>query len=152
MNNLLIFILVSHIFLGILGIVFLTAYLLSFFKKNVSFGFLKRMSFFAFLSFVFSWISGGYYYVTYYGKAVKPVILKGDYFWVHKVLMETKEHIFLFLPFLSLTLFVITFFAGDGLTRDKKLSFATLALCFTTVSVALLVTIFGMVISGAVGK
>ena len=150
MSYFLISLLVSHIFLGTLGIVFLTGYLLYFFRED-NLGFLKRMSFFAFLSFVFSWIVGGYYYVTYYGHAVKPIILSGEFPWIHKVLMETKEHIFLFLPFLAFVLFIATYF-GKNIKDDKKLSYSYIGLCFTTVSVALLVTIMGMAISGAVGK
>ena len=150
MSYFLISLLVAHIFLGTLGIVFLTGYLLYFFREDNS-GFLKRMSFFAFVSFVLSWITGGYYYVTYYGKTVKPVILKGEFAWVHKVLMETKEHIFLFLPFLAFALFIATYF-GKNIKDDKKLSYAFLGLFLTMVSIALLVTIMGMVISGAVGK
>src|SRR3989344_2053413 len=47
-----------------------------------------------------SWIIGGYYYVQYYGPDVKPVINAGSEPWAHKVFTETKEHVFLFLPFL----------------------------------------------------
>lgn len=150
MSNLIIYILFAHIFLGTLGIVFLTGYLLYFFRED-NLKSLKQMSFFGFLSFVLSWITGGYYYVTYYGKAVKPIILKGHFAWAHKVLMETKEHIFLLLPFLALALFIATYF-GKDIKDDKKLSYAYIGLCFTTVSIALLVTLMGMAVSGAVGK
>ena len=40
-----------------------------------------------FASFIISWISGAYYYVLYYGTAVKPVIVAGDYPWAHKIIM-----------------------------------------------------------------
>ena len=49
-----------------------------------------------------AWIAGGFYYVTQYGAAVKPIILSGPLPWAHSVITETKEHVFLFLPFLSL--------------------------------------------------
>ena len=152
MNEVNIFFLVAHIFLGTLGIIFLTAYLLSIFKKEADFKWLKINSFLALLSFLASWIKGGYYYTSYYGKSVKPVILKGEFSWVHSVLMETKEHVFLFLPFLTLTLFAVTYFAHQDLKKDKKLSLAAAGLCFTTVSVALAIMLSGIVISGAVGK
>ncbi len=48
-----------------------------------------------------SWIVGGYYYVEYY-KDVKSIIKEGPNPWAHGVAMETKEHIFLFLPFLAI--------------------------------------------------
>ena len=95
MTSTLIFFLVAHVFLGTAGIIFLTAYLLSIFKKEIDFKWLKINSFLALLSFAGSWILGGYYYTSYYGKSVKPVILKGGYSWVHAVLMETKENVFL---------------------------------------------------------
>ena len=49
-----------------------------------------------------SWITAGYYYVNIYGSEVKPLIKEGPQPWAHGVFMETKEHIFLFLPFLGL--------------------------------------------------
>lgn len=49
-----------------------------------------------------AWIFGGFYYVTQYGPAVKPVILAGPLPWAHEVMTETKEHVFLFLPFLAI--------------------------------------------------
>lgn len=48
-----------------------------------------------------AWIAGGYYYVTEYGTLVKPVIKGGPLPWAHSVITETKEHVFLFLPFLA---------------------------------------------------
>src|SRR3989344_7956585 len=152
MNEVNIFFLVAHIFLGTLGIIFLTAYLLSIFKKEADFKWLKINSFLALLSFLASWITGGYYYTSYYGKSVKPVILKGEFSWVHSVLMETKEHVFLFLPFLAFTIFAITYFAYSDIAKDKKLTLSVAGLCFTTVSAALAIMLFGIVVSGAVGK
>ena len=152
MTNTLLFFLVAHIFLGTLGIIFLIAYLLSIFKKEADFKWLKINSFLALLSFIASWITGGYYYTSYYGKSVKPVILKGEFSWVHSVLMETKEHVFLFLPFLTLTLFAVTYFTHQDLKKDKKLTLAVAGLCFTAVSIALAIMLSGIVISGAVGK
>jgi len=50
---------------------------------------------------VTSWIVGGYYYVTTYGGAVKPVIIGSEYAWAHSVVMEAKEHIFLLIPLMA---------------------------------------------------
>jgi len=49
-----------------------------------------------------SWVVGGFYYVTEYGAAVKPIIKSGPLPWAHSVITETKEHVFLFLPFLAM--------------------------------------------------
>ncbi|MDP2632838.1 MAG: hypothetical protein Q8P25_03920 [Candidatus Curtissbacteria bacterium] len=152
MNSNLIIFLALHIIFGTLAIILLTAYLLSISKKDPSLKSLKLNSFVSFLSIIISWISGGYYYTTYYGKSVKPLILKGELSWIHSIIMETKEHIFLFLPFLTLTIFGITYLLKDKLEKDKNFRFATAVLCFTTVSIILAILIGGIVISGAVKK
>jgi len=54
-------------------------------------------------SFFLSWIAGGYYYVTYYGGLVKPGIKSGLAPWAHGIMMETKEHVFLFIVPLAVT-------------------------------------------------
>jgi hypothetical protein len=152
MTNTLIIYLVLHIILGTLAIVLLTGYLLQITKRNPETKSLKSRSFLAFLSITGSWLFGGLYYTSFYGKSVKPLILSGQLPWIHKIIMETKEHIFLFLPFSTLAIFAISYFFQEKLKNDQRLRIATTALCFTTVSVALAVLIFGMIISGAVKK
>src|SRR3989338_3609359 len=49
------------------------------------------------VGFLGSWIAGGYYYVVTYGPLVKPIIKGGSAPWAHAIVMEAKEHIFLFL-------------------------------------------------------
>ena len=49
-----------------------------------------------------AWFFGGFYYITEYGAAVKPIIKSGPIPWAHSVITETKEHVFLFLPFLAI--------------------------------------------------
>lgn len=49
-----------------------------------------------------SWLVGGYYYLNYYGDNVKPLIKEGPNPWAHLIFTETKEHVFLFIPFLSI--------------------------------------------------
>jgi len=66
-----------------------------------------------------AWIAGGFYYVDVYGSAVKPAIKASDAKWVHSIVMETKEHVFLFLPPLAiLTTSLITRF-GKQLIDNK---------------------------------
>ncbi len=50
-----------------------------------------------------SWLTGGYYYVKYYGTIVKPIIKAGGAPWAHAIAMEAKEHIFLFLIPIAVT-------------------------------------------------
>src|SRR3989304_5739104 len=83
--------------------------------KNMSRG-TKRLRLPAVLgltSFVLSWIFGGYYYVNYYGAIVKPVIKSGLAPWAHNIIMETKEHIFLFIVPLAITAITIAFLNQD---------------------------------------
>ena len=62
-----------------------------------------------------AWVLGGFYYVEVYGHVVKPVIKASDANWVHGIVMEVKEHVFLFLPVLSLSV------AGLLYKLDKEL-------------------------------
>jgi len=48
-----------------------------------------------------AWFAGGLYYVEAYGLHVKPLIKASDAKWAHSIVMEVKEHVFLFLPILS---------------------------------------------------
>ena len=50
-----------------------------------------------------------------YGSHIKPVIKESEAKWVHSVVMEVKEHVFLFLPILSLLV------AGLLYKLDKEL-------------------------------
>ena len=63
--------------------------------------------------FLISWVFGGYYYVVYYGKEVKPVIKSGLAPWAHSIAMETKEHIFLFIIPLAITAFLVMLLSKD---------------------------------------
>lgn len=67
-----------------------------------------------------SWVAGGYHYVTSYGADVKPAIKEGSAPWIHGVIMETKEHVFLFLPFLAiLATAMISNLDPDSLNSQK---------------------------------
>ena len=66
---------------------------------------IKRAKIAAILGVIFifsSWLAGGYYYLNYYGDNVKPLIKEGPNPWAHLIFTETKEHIFLFIPLLSI--------------------------------------------------
>lgn len=152
MSPVLIVFFVLHIIFGTGGIILITAYLLLISRKNIEIKWLKVSSIFGLLAFLTSWIFGGFYYTSYYGKAVKPLILKGQFAWVHEILMETKEHVFLFLPFLSLVIFIVTFFASKDLFSDDKVRKALTACGFVVVGIALFILVAGIFISGAVGK
>ena len=67
------------------------------------------------------WMAGGYNYLTVYGSQVKPVILTGPHPWVHEIVMEAKEHIFVFLPIITFALsFTLSALDRDTFPGDAK--------------------------------
>jgi hypothetical protein len=98
--------------------------------------------------FILSWIVGGYYYVRYYGAIVKPIILAGSAPWAHKIAMEAKEHIFLFI----IPLVVTILFAAlmDQKTLDETgIRKPLVYLIACVVIIALGLGLMGFIISAA---
>lgn len=111
---------------------------------------IKRAKIVAVLGTIFiflSWFAGGYSYVTNYGTNVKPLIKAGPSPWAHSIFTESKEHIFLFLPFLSILVSSMIFAYGNKLETDKKARSAALILSITIVLIALLMAGMGYLIS-----
>ena len=100
------------------------------------------------IGFAVSWIVGGYYYVTYYGALVKPIILKGTAPWAHAIAMEAKEHIFLFMVPLALTALFIAMLDRPTLEQSglKKPAMGLVALLPV---LGLTIGLMGYVISAA---
>jgi hypothetical protein len=94
-----------------------------------------------------SWVAGGYYYLNAYGTNVKPLIKAGPQPWAHLVFTETKEHVFLFLPFLGLLAFFMIQSSGDNLLKEKKTRHAVQLLCLMVVLVGLAMAGMGYMIS-----
>ena len=92
------------------------------------------------VSFFLSWLVGGFYYVSYYGSNVKPVIKGGPMPWAHLVITETKEHIFLFLPFLALLVFGLIYAHKEELAQGKRMN--------SILIVSLLVFLISMAMAG----
>lgn len=102
----------------------------------------------ALLAFIASWIFGGYYYVKYYGALVKPVIIKGLAPWAHNIIMEAKEHIFLFLIPMTATIFFLSLLDNEELDRSGLRS-VTIWLVGITAGLGLLIGLMGFIISAA---
>ena len=100
------------------------------------------------VAFIASWFAGGYYYVVYYGVLVKPVIKSGVAPWVHNIVMETKEHIFLFVIPLAMTVFFITLLTREEI-EQLKLKRVTLWLAGAVAMLGLLIGAMGFMISAA---
>ena len=99
-------------------------------------------------AFIASWIAGGYYYVVYYGGLVKPVIQKGLAPWAHNIIMETKEHIFLFVVPVAMTILFITLLDKKDMEQLKIRHLAWL-LSGAVAVLGLLIGAMGFIISAA---
>jgi hypothetical protein len=96
------------------------------------------------------WIAGGYNYLTSYGFQVKPVILEGPYPWAHDIVMELKEHIFVFLPIIALALSVtLSTLDRDIFLDDTKSRRALTMIAYLALFIVLLMFLMGAVISNA---
>jgi len=141
--------LIVHVISGVIAIFLFGGTALNLLKQKPSFKILKWFSLLGFLALMVSWtISGGYYYVTYYGKAIKPIIQASATPWIHSVIMETKEHIFLFLPFLAFLSMLIFWLYGESLAEKPKLKSAAAAVSLLVVIIGIAVALAGISISG----
>ena len=150
MSQLLIIALVLHVFFGIFGVIASYVSWLSLLRPKPNLKWLRFSSLSGFLLFLASWLFGGYYYVNYYGATVKPIIKAGPYPWAHSFLMESKEHLFLFLPFLTLVIFLVSFLCGEKLEVGKRCKKPLAWLAGLTFVLGIFITLSGVLISGAV--
>ena len=100
------------------------------------------------LSFLLSWLFGGYYYVKYYGGLVKPIIQSGLAPWAHNIIMETKEHIFLFIIPLAITSLFITLLGEDEF-KSLNIKRVLMILVVLVAGLGLVIGAMGFVISAA---
>lgn len=141
--------LIWHVVIGLLGITFFVVVLLGLLKIYLNLRKLRIFSLLGLLSFLGAWILGGYYYVAYYGSAVKPIIKAGDYPWAHSIIMETKEHVFLFLPFLAAVVFLALWLSGEEAV-ETRLRKPLIAITLLIVVFGVFMAAAGTIISGAV--
>ena len=139
-----------HVIIGLIGVIACAGVWINMLKRNPSLKFLKWSSAVGFISFIVSWFIGGYYYAIYYGKTVKPLIMKGPYPWAHSFFMEAKEHIFLFLPFLAVALFIALLMLGERIEAEAPLKKALTWLAGVIVVLGISMALSGIIISGAV--
>lgn len=139
-----------HVIIAMIGVIAYAGVWMNLLKQKLPVRFLQWSSAVGFVSFIISWFAGGYYYAIYYGAAAKPVILKGNYPWAHTFFMEAKEHIFLFLPFLSAAMFITLFMAGGHLETEAPLKKALAWLAGVIAVLGIILAVSGVIISGAV--
>ena len=89
--------LITHVIGGVIAIGIHNVALMHLLKKTPNYVFISRIAWAAVALYLLSWATSAYYYVTYYGTAVKPRILAGALPAGHIFFMEAKEHIFLVL-------------------------------------------------------
>ena len=142
--------LIAHVIIGLIGVMSSYALLMGLLKRKASLGFLKGAAWLAAISYIIAWFTGGYYYIVFYGKAIKPVIKAGAYPWAHSFFMETKEHLFLFLPILAITLFVLVIRCGVAFDTHSNLKKNTALVAAITTAIGVFMALAGVLISGAV--
>lgn len=142
--------LIVHVLLGVVGVICFYAVWMTLLKSKPSQLFITRASLMGAVSFVIAWLTSGYYYVVYYGDNVKPIIKAGENAWAHSLFMEYKEHVFLFLPFLAITAYILIIIFKSQVSEDSKLrrSLALLAGLITVLGI--IVILSGIIVSGAV--
>jgi len=138
-----------HVTIGVIGIIASYATLIWLFKREIPVRLLKISSITAFVAYITAWITGGYYYVMYYGSSVKPIIKEGPTPWVHLVVMEVKEHIFLFLPILAFVILLVVWLKGQTLQANRPLRDALALVALITLLIAVSMALGGIVISGS---
>lgn len=152
MSDLFSTLLILHVVIGILGVGASYTLLMGLLKRKPKLSLLRIYSLTAFLSYLISWGTGGYYYVFRYGGEVKPVIKAGLYPWAHALFMEVKEHIFLFLPVMAFTTLLALWAYGEKLEENKSLRRALILISVMMVLFGTFITASGIIISGAAGS
>ena len=94
-----------------------------------------------------SWVAGGAHYLTDYATAVKPVIKAGPVPWAHSVITETKEHVFLFLPFLAVLAWGLLNRYRDEFMQNRSARMAVLVVSLLIVLMAFAMAGMGFIIS-----
>jgi hypothetical protein len=139
-----------HVLFGVFGILF--AVWVAVEAANSSEANQRRLKLASIGTTLFLWLSyliGGWWYVVYYGADVsnsdKSIILAGPWKWSHSFFMETKEHIFFMMLFLSILLPIVTF--RNQIFKDTKVRNLTIVIALTIVILGLGMEGFGAMIS-----
>lgn len=74
--------------------------------------------------------------------------MAGEFRWAHSIIMEVKEHIFLFLPFASLALALVIYLKFDALLTDQVFRRKVIQLSIAVTVLAIIITLSGVLITG----
>ena len=141
--------LITHVIVGIVAIGIHNVVLMHLLKKTPNYIFISRIAWSAVALFLLSWATSAYYYVTYYGTVVKPRILAGDMPSAHAFFMETKEHIFLLLPFVALSIALCASYLRAH-PEDDGLRKSTALLTLVALLIGVATAVSGMFVSGSI--
>ena len=100
------------------------------------------------VGYTLTWVVGGYYYVKFYGSLVKPIIKAGSAPWAHLIAMEAKEHIFLFVIPISITILLLSRL-DSGQLQSMGLRKPLVRLTLIVASIGLSLGLMGFIISAA---
>ncbi len=99
------------------------------------------------ISAVLSWVIAGIYYVVFYGPDVKPAVKSGPWPWAHSIFMESKEHIFLFLPFLAVLLLFLVWKYANNWDEERSIRISILTVGALTILIPVLMMFSGYLVS-----
>jgi hypothetical protein len=140
--------LVTHVITGVVAIGMHNVILMHLLKRSPNYAFISRLAWSAVALFLISWATSAYYYITYYGSAVKPRILAGANPAAHAFFMETKEHIFLLLPFLAVSLaLTVSYLRSNPDDATRK---AAALLAFVALTIGIATAASGIIVSGSI--
>ena len=140
--------LIVHVLSGIIAIGMHNVVLMHLLKRTPNYVFVSRLAWSAVALFFLSWATSAYYYVTYYGTAVKPRILAGAMPAAHAFFMETKEHIFLVLPFVAISIALCVTYLR--MNEDDRLRKSTALLTLVALVIGVATAVSGMFVSGSI--
>jgi len=139
---------VVHVLSGVIGVGLHNTVLLHLLKKVPNYIFVSRIAWLAVWLYFLSWATAAYYYMTYYGVAVKPRILGGEMSIAHTFFMETKQHMFLVLPFVSISIVFCTMYLRKN--PDDSIRKSTAFLTGVALFIGLAVVASGILVSGSI--
>ena len=137
--------LLAHPVFGVLGIfasLWIIVELLNISTNNL--GRIRLASLLSPVFMVITWITSGIWYVRYYA-ADKAVILKGPWPFAHKVIMETKEHVFFITLVLSLVIPIVVY--NENLIKNKGARMLVYTLCLLVILSAMALEAGGSLIA-----
>ena len=94
-------ILAIHLFFLLSGLAIQHYGFMQFIRKTPQYKRIQKVSWFAFIFFIISTIAGWMYYSQYYKTEVQPLILSGDFPWIHNLLVKPETYLFVLIPLSS---------------------------------------------------